>query len=266
MIRYFIFRDFWDSVVKMNSITPAVIAVIAIAMTMSTVPSAYSHGLGEDTITIPDIAGRDITITGEMPKVFQDDAGYIKITAKDGDDPVRDLTLRIGLYQNDELILRNHFFAADGVLLINIPPYDEEDNFVISGVQDSRFGAWYETEQNRLQISNPGLSEGGLYKMQIEIITIDTPNNIIENSEIKSLNISVVETSTHIERNTEFITKSHYSKIFDFDYEPRTRQITYEMLFEWGEEDLLAYPNSEVRGVHTKRICGIGITRDTSDM
>ena len=225
--------------------------------------TVHGHGLEAETISAIDIQGKDISISVEMPLYFEDNHGYITVTAVEDETQknVKNITFLIGLFHNGEMVFRNHFFADDGVSSIQILPFQKSNDFMIKGVQDSRFGAWYGTESNPLEIASQNLTTGGLYTFEIEVITIDKPTNIVENSGTHNVNLSVIETSLHIQKDAEnndvkFITKSYFDKISGFVYNSGTRQIILEMPFDWSEEHLSHIPTVRVEVYLTEDFVG----------
>jgi len=215
--------------------------------------SVYGHGLGIDTISSIDIQGKKIKITVEMPMYFENDQEQITITAieKETRENAKNVTFLIGLFHNNEMIFRNYFFAEDGVLPIKITP-TQEGKVTIHGQQDSLLGAWHGTESNPIEITGPIFTSGGLYNFEIEVRTIDEPTNIIEDSGIYNADLSIIETTSHIQKDTEnhdveFRLKSYFDKISNFEYDPEAKQITFEMPFDWSEKQM-----SHVSVVHVE--------------
>jgi predicted secreted protein with PEFG-CTERM motif len=149
------------------------------------------------------------------------------------------------------MIFRNYFFAEDGVLPIKITP-TQEGKVTIHGQQDSLLGAWHGTESNPIEITGPIFTSGGLYNFEIEVRTIDEPTNIIEDSGIYNADLSIIETTSHIQKDAEnhdveFRLKSYFDKISNFEYNSEAKQITFEMPFDWSEKQM-----SHVSVVHVE--------------
>ncbi len=216
--------------------------------------SVYGHGLGIDTISSIDIQGKEISISVEMPMYFENNQDQITITAIEDEtkENAKNVTFLIGLFHNNEIIFRNYFFTDNGVLPIKISPKSGFDNFVIHGEQDSILGAWHGTESNPIEITGPLFTSGGLYTFEIEVRTIDEPTNIIENSGIYNADLSVIETTSYTQNdaennNVEFRVKSYFDQISNFQYNSETKQITFEMPFDWSEKQM-----SHVSVVHVE--------------
>ena len=226
---------------------------VMVACLLFPASSVYGHGLGIDTISSIDIQGKKIKITVEMPMYFENDQEQITITAieKETRENAKNVTFLIGLFHNNEMIFRNYFFAEDGILPIKITP-TQEGKVTIHGQQDSLLGAWHGTESNPIEITGPIFTSGGLYNFEIEVRTIDEPTNIIEDSGIYNADLSIIETTSHIQKDTEnhdveFRLKSYFDKISNFEYNSEAKQITFEMPFDWSEKQM-----SHVSVVHVE--------------
>jgi len=215
--------------------------------------SVYGHGLGIDTIPSITIEEKQISVSVEMPIYFENDQEQITITAtdKETDDTVKNVTFVVGIFKSNELILRNYFFAENGILPIVITPTDDDD-IIIHGEQDSLLGAWHGTESNPVEITGPLFNSGGLYNFEIEIRTIDEPTNILEDSGVYAADLSIVDSASHLEKDeddadVQFSTKSYFDTVSNFHYDPEAKEVTFEMPFDWKESQM-----SHVSVVHVE--------------
>ena len=211
--------------------------------------SVYGHGLGIETISSVDIQGKEISISVELPFSFDNlDEKQITITAIEDETRknAKNVTFLIGLFHENEMIFRNYFFTSDGILQINVKPTQEEE-VTIHGEQDSLLGAWYGTELNPLKITGPIFDSGGLYHFEIEVRTIDEPTNILKDSGIYKVDLSVAETTQYWQKDSQnqdvsFRVKSYFDQISNFEYNSENRQVTFEMPFDWSEKQMSHIP------------------------
>ena len=206
--------------------------------------NVYGHGLGLDTISSVYVADKELSISVEMPMYFENDQEQITITATESKtkENAKNVTFLIGLFHENELIFRNYFFTENGILPIIVEP-TLEDKITIHGTQDSLLGAWHGNDSGPVIITGPLFDSGGLYTFEIEIRTIDEPTNIIEDSGVYNADLSIVETNTFIEKDSEnndveFGLKSYFEKISNFEYDSETKQVTFEMPFDWRESQV----------------------------
>ena len=210
--------------------------------------SVYGHGLGLDKISSIDIQGKEISITVEMPMYFENEQEQITITATEDEtrENAKNVTFLIGLFHENEMIFRNYFFTENGVLPIKVTP-TQEDEVTIHGEQDSLLGAWHGTESNPVEITGPLFDSSGLYNFEIEVRTLDEPTNIIEDSGVYNADLSIVETTSFIQKDAEendvqFRMKSYFDKISSLQYDPQAKEVTFEMPFDWSEKQMSHIP------------------------
>ena len=232
----------------MMSLTKFSILALA-ACLLFPVSSVYGHGLGIDTIRSVDVAGKEISISVEMPMYFESDQEQITITATDEetDEPAKNVTFLIGLFHSNEMVFRNYFFTENGVLPITVSSNQGIDDFVINGEQDSLLGAYHGTDSSPVEIAGPVFDEGRLYTFEIEVRTIDEPTNIIEDSDVYRADLTIVETTSHPQKDAEgndveFRMKSYFDNIQNFQYDPVAKKVTFEMPFDWSESSMSHIP------------------------
>ena len=215
--------------------------------------SVYGHGLGIDTISSINIQEKQISVSVEMPMYFENDQEQITITATDTetDETAKNVTFLIGIFNDDEMILRNYFFAEDGILPIVVTPTDDKE-IIIYGEQDSLLGAWHGTDLDPLEITGPLFNSGGLYTFEIEVRTIDEPTNIVEDSGVYIADLTIVDSVSHSQKDqnnedVEFSTKSYFDSVSNFSYDSEAKEVTFEMPFDWNESKM-----SHVSVVHVE--------------
>ncbi|NNM02810.1 MAG: PEFG-CTERM sorting domain-containing protein [Nitrosopumilus sp.] len=217
------------------------------------VGSVYGHGFGIDTISSVNVQGKNLSISVEMPMYFENAQEQITITATEDDtkENAKNVTFLIGLFHKNEMIFRNYFFADNGVLEIKVNPTQDE-KITINGEQDSLLGAWHGTESKPIEITGPLFTSSGIYNFEIEIRTIDEPTNILENTGVYNADLSLIETVSFMQKDSEnndveFRSKSYFDSISNFKYDFKAKEVTFEMPFDWSEKQL-----SHVSVVHVE--------------
>lgn len=204
--------------------------------------NAYGHGLGLDATTI-DFDGKKILVNVELPLYFEETENKkIRINAfdKETDKNVENITFLLAVFHNNELIIRDYFFAPQGVLSINMIP-TQETKSKISGQQNS-FGTWYDTGSEPIQILSPSFDKGGLFHFEIEITAIDGATSMLEDSKIHVVDVSTVETSHYKEEDTMFRITSYFDIVSYFDYNSNENVLKFEMPFDWSEQNISHIP------------------------
>ena len=211
---------------------------------------AYGHGIGLDRISSVDVAGRDLSITVEMPSDFGGGQGIITVTATEDEtgEAAKGVTFLIGLFHDGEMLFRHYFLADNGILQLRVTPTGDPE-IAIDAQRDPVLGAWRGTADGGgaggpaasvIDVAGPLLDSPGLYTFEIEVRTIDDPANIIEDSGAYRADLSVVETAPFPQKDSEgddvlFRTKSYFDRISSFAYDPAAGEVALRMPFDWSE-------------------------------
>jgi len=94
-----------------------------------------------------------------------------------------------------------------------------------------------------IHVKGPKLSEGGLYKFDISILTVDDYSKKLEEPLVFNAGISIAQTTRHDfidpnfgEQNINVIT--YYDEISNFEYDSNLKKISYSMPFEWSKSNI----------------------------
>lgn len=218
---------------------------------MPSITQAFGHGLSIDTSPPVNYQGRDITITAEMLPPFYDDKEIdkqIKVRAFDPktDDNINNVNFLIGLNYKDEMIFRNFFFAQNGDLTINVYP-TSEGGIEITGEKEPLLGGWMDIDTKPIEMRGPVFNSGGLYHLEIAIRTVDKPDNLLDEPIKYDAYISIGHTTYHDQKtkdgqDVKFRVRSYYDTITNFEYNPDENSVSFEMPFDWSEQNISQIP------------------------
>jgi len=218
---------------------------------MPTITQVFGHGLSIDTPPPVNYQGRDITITAEMLPAFYDDVSIdkqIKIRAFDSKtgENIKNVNFLIGLNYKDEMIFRNFFFTQNGDLTIKVYPTSDGDIQII-GEKEPLLGGWTATDAKSIELRGPIFNSGGLYHLEIAIRTVDEPDNILDEPIKYDAYISIGQTTYYDQKTKEgqdvkFKVRSYYDIITNFEYNPTENIISFEMPFDWSEQNISQIP------------------------
>jgi len=214
------------------------IVLIFLAGSTFFISNVYGHGLGLDATTF-DFDGRKILVNVELPLYFEETENKkLRINAYDKEtgESVENITLLLAVFHNNDLVVRDYFFAPQGSLSIDMIKTESESK--VSGDQNS-FGAWH-IDTQPLQILSPSFDKGGLFHFEIEITSIDGVSSMLESS-VQVVDVSTVQT-THYEDETTFQITSYFDNISYFDYKSDENVLEFEMPFDWSEQNISHIP------------------------
>jgi len=150
----------------------------------------YKKDVEETSSLIYD--GREITVSVELHPADEVVNKELRIITHDNtyNEIVQNVTYFISISKDNDNLLRQYFFAEDGVLSIDIQPNDDPRINVIGEKQYDNdayvtFGSKYSPEMSGtnltsitpLQITGPIFDAEGIYILDIELRTIDSRDN-----------------------------------------------------------------------------------------
>jgi len=164
---------------------------------------------------------REIVVTVELLPSNESENKKVKISTYDNTnkDDVLNVTYFLAISKNNENLLREYFFAKDGILIFDVFPEDS-NQVQIFGEQQYDHNAYVMSDVTPLQVKGPIFSTDGIYAFDTELRTIDNINNWVFNlsgfhSEINIENDITFE-ETFTENRSSFQTEDLLRKIFSY--------------------------------------------------
>ena len=231
---------------SLKNFSVAVILIISILFVFG-IQSVYGHGVGSETFPPVELDGKLVTleVSSSQSDPTTNDDQQISISLIDFDSKVtlRDVTFLIKAERGEKFLFEQEFKAENGFIVFNFVS-QETDSVIIEESNDaSFFGSLLGFESRMVHIKGSNLSDGGLYKFDISILTANDYSNILEEPLMFNAGISIAQTTTHNfidpnfgEQNIDVIT--YYDEISNFEYNSDFKEITFSMPFEWTESNI----------------------------
>ena len=203
----------------------------------------YGHGVGSEIFPPVELDGKlvSVEVSSSTKDDIENDDQQISVSLIDFDSKItlRDVTFLIKSERGEQFLFEKEFKADNGFLVFNFVSEDT-DSIIVNekdGGEDF-FGSLLGLESRLIDVKGPKLSEGGLYKLDISIITANGYSKKVEIPLVFNAGISIAQTTTHNfidpsfgQQNIQVVT--YYDEISNFQYEPELKQITFSMPFEW---------------------------------
>jgi len=162
---------------------------------------------------------REIVVTVELLPSNESENKKIKISTYDNTnkEDVLNVTYFLAISKNNENLLREYFFAKDGILIFDV--FSEDSKQVqIFGEQQYDHNAYVMSDVTPLQVKGPIFSTDGIYTFDTELRTIDNTNNWVFNlsgfhSEI-NIEKDITFEETFTENKSTFQTEDFLRNIF----------------------------------------------------
>ena len=206
----------------------------------------FGHGIGGETLPVS-IGNKNATLfVGVQPSVFDptNNESYltIKLTDRKTDAVIEHVTFMMELIKDGKQIFKEKFHDDFGNVNIKIIS-KESGQIKIDGDMESISGSWTRKLFSPLTMEGPIFTSGGLYKFHIEIIGIDSDQNII--AEPPSLNgaISIAEKTNHSvtgidQKKYDMGITSYYDKISNFTFDTKSSMVGFDMPFDWSHQNV----------------------------
>ena len=225
---------------KKNSIF---IASIIFTLTFSlTIDNSYGHGVGSETFPPVDLDGKQVTLevasSTNNPEETSDQQISISLINFDSKITLREVTFLIKSERGEQFLFEDELKADNGFIVFNFISEDTDDIIVEEESKGNFFGSLLGLESTTVNVKGPGLSEGGLYKFDISILTANNYSNELENPLVFNAGISIPQTTEYQINDPNFGSQTiqvitYYDKINDFSYDSSSKEITFSMPFEW---------------------------------
>ena len=209
--------------------------------------NVYGHGVGSETFPPVELNGKLVTleVSSSQNDPDKSDDQQISISLIDFDSKItlRDVTFLIKSHRGEQFLFEQEFKADNGFIVFNFVSEETDSITVEEDNSGSLFGSLLGLESRMIHVKGPKLSEGGLYKLDVSVITTDTYSKKLEVPLIFNAGISIAQTSVHNfidpnfgEQNIHVVT--YYDEISDFQYDSNSKEIRYFMPFDWSESNI----------------------------
>ena len=164
---------------------------------------------------------REIVVTVEILPSNESDSKKVKINTYDNTnkEDIQNVTYFLAISKNNDDLLREYFFAKDGILIFDVFPKDSNQIQVL-GERQYAHNAYVMSDIIPLQVKGPIFSKDGTYTFDIELRTIDYPENWVFSlsgfhSEIIIEKVTIFE-EPFTENKSSFQTEDFFRKIFSY--------------------------------------------------
>ena len=222
--------------------------IALIFFSLSGIDHVYGHGIGSETFPPVELDGRLVTLevssSQNDPETNDDQQISISLIDFDSKTTLRNVTFLITSERGEKFLFKQEFQADNGFIVFNFVSEDT-DPIIIDDDNDSNdfFGSLLGLESMMVHVIGPKLSEGGLYKFDISVLTADGYSKKLDSPLVFNAGISIAQISKHSifdpnfgEQSINIIT--YYDEISDFEYDSNSKEIRYSMPFEWSQSNI----------------------------
>ena len=207
----------------------------------------YGHGVGSETFPPVDLNGKLVTLevssSKSDPETNDDQQISISLIDFDSKITLRDVTFQIKSERGEQFLFEKEFKADNGFIVFNFVSEDTDSIIVEEDTEGNLFGSLLGLESRMIHVKGPNLSEGGLYKLDVTVLTADGYSEQFDEPLVFNAGISIAQTSRHDfidpnfgEQNIHVIT--YYDEITNFNYNSNSKEISFFMPFDWTQSNI----------------------------
>ena len=208
---------------------------------------AFGHGVGSETFPPVDFNGKQVTLelssSKSDPETNDDQQISISMIDFNSKITLRDVTFLVKSHRGETFLFEQEFKADNGFIVFNFVSEDSDSIIIEEETNNGLFGSLLGFESRMVHVKGPKLSEGGLYKFDINILTADDYSQKLEEPLFFNAGISIAQTTRHDfvdpnfgEQNIDVVT--YYDEISNFQYDSNLKEISFSMPFEWSESNI----------------------------
>jgi hypothetical protein len=207
----------------------------------------YGHGLGAETFPPVDLNGKLVTLEVSSSSNDPDkkDNQQISISLIDFESKItlRDVTFLIKAERGNQFLFEKEFQADNGFIVFNFISEDNNSIQIVDEEQGSFFSSLLGLDSRTISVKGPKLSEGGLYKFDVSILTADGYTKKLDEPLVFKSGISIAQTKDHEIDDPNFGKQTiqsitYYDELSNFQYNPNLREISFSMPFNWSFENI----------------------------
>ena len=105
---------------------------------------------------------------------------------------INDVSFEVELIKNEEVLFKNNFERDDGILIMNLVPSEDSQVQIIN---HETFASFFGLASDQFNLQGKVFEEGGLYKFNVKILTINNYGNVLPEPVQYDLGISIPETT-----------------------------------------------------------------------
>ena len=207
----------------------------------------YGHGVGSEIFPPVEFNGRQIALevssSQNDPETNDDQQISISLIDFDSKITLRDVTFLINSYRGETFLFEKEFKADNGFIVFNFVSENIDSIVLEEKNSGDFFGSLLGLESRMVNVKGPKLSEGGLYKFDITILSADGYSKKLDDPFVFNAGISIAQISQHEITDPNFGEQTirvvtYYDEISNFEYDSNLKEISFLMPFEWSQSNI----------------------------
>ena len=226
----------------MKSLLSVVIIFGVVTLSGMLIPGAFGHGIGYEVLPPVQLGDKMVAleVTSSQYENPDNPDREIQFSLFNVEDTItiRDVTYHIEATKGDRFLFDETFATTDGIFVFVLEGDDSDEITITKEDQSSFFESIVGLKKEIIHVKGSPFKTGGLYKFKVEITTAESFSNKLEPPIEYDVGLSIPERTFFDVQDPNFGTQSisvvtYYDEIYDFKYDPNSREISFSMPFEW---------------------------------
>ena len=222
-----------------------ILSLIVLSSSVPFIPQrAYGDGFAMENLPPATVGNMKLSLFVKLdPPIITNDLSKdrtltLRLFDADTNQTVPHDTFLVTIEKHDQLLMRDKFHTHDGLLNLIINPTTKLGKWTVYGNEDEVLG-WTPDFGQPIRLLAPILGEGGLYHINVQLISFQNDKNTFAVEQIPSfdsyLSVGDVSNQTITYQNNPYDTTliSYYDKTKDFNFDESAKQFSWNMPFDW---------------------------------
>ncbi|MEX2192866.1 MAG: peptidase [Nitrosarchaeum sp.] len=199
--------------------------------------------MGSEIFPPVDLYGKQVSLevssSTNNPDKNDDQQIFISLIDFDSKITLRDVTFLIKSSRGEQFLFEKEFQSHNGMIVFNFISENTKTIQVQEENEKNFFDSLLGLDRKMINVKGPKLSEGGLYKFDISILTADGYSKKLDVPLTFTAGISIAQTSEYKINHSIFGPQTisvvtYYDEIKNFQYDIESKKIIFSMPFEWN--------------------------------
>lgn len=219
------------------------ICALTVSVVLLAVSTAYGHGIGYETLP-PQMLG-DRKVAMEVSSIVENSTNSKQITFSMFDTStgltVRDVVYHLKTLKDGHVLFEGEYATSDGVLVISLIPDSSEQILVSKKKEFDIFGFITGKEKSRMEARGSVFASNGLYKFTLDVLSAERYDGknvkpVRFESGLSFPESAVYELNDLAGHRIKVV--SYYDLIYDLRYDAASKQVSFNMPFEWTVDNI----------------------------
>ncbi|QLH11659.1 hypothetical protein [Nitrosarchaeum sp. AC2] len=220
--------------------------IMILFLTFISIPNSFGHGAHHDTTPSQKLGDKNVTLKFTSSPVYDPDSNAREVSFQlvemISNNIVKDTVFEIKTTITGEFLFEYVSEKQDdGLLVMEFVPVESEIITIEEKENVTSKEFPNDPKYDLVSVKSNDFDNGGLYFFEVKIL--EAENTVIDEPLIFFAQIPFPHKTFHDVEDSDFGTQtirliSYFDKLENFQYEPQTRTLSFEMPFEWTNENI----------------------------